>query len=178
MLNQLNHATIFACSHPNTVKRTSSVSLLFSGATVLAGISAFILTFQLSDKSSATCMGLMVLGTALFLLGTFGLVWKSKELVYVPTNSVTKEHTLLFNIKYQDQLTNLLNSGSFPHDLSIRSEAGGTVRMDLIVSKDQKFAAVQLFQFTDYTYHPLTGICYFADCEAESVASFWSKSKR
>lgn len=57
MLNQSNHATIFACSHPNTVKRTSSVSLLFFSTMVLVGISAFFLTFQLSDKTSAACMG-------------------------------------------------------------------------------------------------------------------------
>lgn len=178
MLNQSNHATIFACSHPNTVKRTSSVSLLFFSTMVLVGISAFFLTFQLSDKTSAACMGLMVLGTGLFLLGTFGLVWKSKAVVYVPTGSVTREHTLLFNLKYKDELVYLVNLGSFPQEISIRSEAGGVIRMDLLLSKDRKFAAVQLFQFTDYTYQPLTGIRYFADGEAEAVGSFWAKSKR
>lgn len=48
----------------------------------------------MSDKSSTLSMGLMVLGTALILLGVFRLFWKSKEIVYLPTGSVAKERSL------------------------------------------------------------------------------------
>ena len=41
----------------------------------------------------------MVLGTAFFLLGIFRLFWKSKEVVYIPTGSVTKERSVFFDLK-------------------------------------------------------------------------------
>ena len=51
---------------------------------------------------------------------------------------------------------NLVNSGSFSADSNIKSEASGNIRMDVILSADKKFAAVQLFQFVPYNYQPIT----------------------
>ena len=60
-------ATIFASSHPDIAKRTSVSGLIFSGIMLLIGVLAFISTFEMEDRSSTLSMGLMVLGTGLFL---------------------------------------------------------------------------------------------------------------
>ena len=122
-------------------------------------------------------MALMVFGTGLFLLGIFRLFWKSKEVVYVPTGSIAKERSIFFDLKHMDKLTDLVNSGSFSADSKIKSEASGNIRMDVILSADNKFAAVQLFQFVPYTYQPVTAVHYFTNDVAAAVAAFLTKSQ-
>ena len=139
-------ATIFASTHPDIAKRISVSGVLISSVMLLIGILAFASTFELDDKSSTTSMALMVLGTGLFLIGIFRLFWKSKEVVYLPTKSVAKEHS-------------------------------GNIRMDVILSADKKFAAVQLFQFVPYTYQPITSVQYFTNEKASAIVAFLSKSK-
>jgi hypothetical protein len=48
--------------------------------------------------------------------------------------------------------------------------------MDVILSEDKKFAAVQLFQFVPYTYQPITSVHYFTNEDASAVVAFLSKS--
>ena len=170
-------ATIFASTHPDIAKRISVSGVLISSVMLLIGILAFASTFELDDKSSTTSMALMVLGTGLFLMGIFRLFWKSKEVVYLPTKSVAKEHSVFFDLKHMDALKNLVNSGSFSADSKIKSEASGNIRMDVILSADKKFAAVQLFQFVPYTYQPITSVQYFTNEKASAIVAFLSKSK-
>jgi len=170
-------ATIFASSHPDIAKRTSISGILISSVMLLVGILAFASTFELDDKSSTTSMALMVLGTGLFLMGIFRLFWKSKEVVYVPTGSLAKEHSVFFDLKHMDALASLVNSRSFSTNSNIKSESSGNIRMDVILSADKKFAAVQLFQFVPYTYQPVTSVQYFTNEEAAAVVAFISKSK-
>ena len=110
-------------------------------------------------------------------MGIFRLFWKSKEVIYLPTKSVAKEHSVFFDLKHVDTLMNFVNSGSFSTDLKIKSEASGNIRMDVMLSADKKFAAVQLFQFVPYTYQPITPVQYFTNEEASAVVVFLSKSK-
>lgn len=144
---------------------------------LVVGVIAFASTFGLEDKSSTVSMALMVLGTGLFLMGIFRLFWKSKEVVYLPTSSVAKEHSVFFDLKHMDSLVNIVNSGSFSADSAIKSESNGNIRMDIILSEDKKFAAVQLFQFVPYNYQPITSVQYYTNESASAVVAFLSKSK-
>ena len=116
-------ATIFASSHPDIAKRTSVSGLIFSGIMLLIGVLAFISTFEMEDRSSTLSMGLMVLGTGLFLIGIFRLFWKSKEVVYLPTGSIAKEQSVFFDLKYMDQLKEIVKLGTFSADTNLK---GGT----------------------------------------------------
>lgn len=140
------------------------------------GILAFASTFELEDRSSTVSMALMVFGTGLFLVGIFRLFWKSKEVVYLPTGSIAKERSVFFDLKHMDKLVDIVNSGSFSANSDIKSETSGNIRMDVILSEDKKFAAVQLFQFVPYTYQPITSVHYFTNEDASAVVAFLSKS--
>ena len=170
-------ATIFASSHPDIAKRTSVSGLIFSGIMLLIGVLAFISTFEMEDRSSTLSMGLMVLGTGLFLIGIFRLFWKSKEVVYLPTGSIAKEQSVFFDLKYMDQLKEIVKLGTFSADTNLKGGTSGNLRMDIILSEDKKFAAVQLFQFVPYTYNPITSVQYFINGEASAVADFLSKCR-
>lgn len=177
MTTQVIDATIFTSSHPDIAKRTSLSGLIFSCVMLLVGIISFVSTFELEEKSSTLSMSLMVLGTALFLIGVFRLFWKSKEVVYLPTGSVARERSLFFDLKHMDKLADSIKSGVFPIDSVIKSDVSGNIRMDVILSEDKKFAAVQLFQFIPYTYQPITSVCYFTNEKASAVATFVIKIK-
>ncbi|WP_294627991.1 hypothetical protein [uncultured Bacteroides sp.] len=174
---QATDATIFASSHPDIAKRTSVSGILFSFVMLLLGALAIASTFKLDDKSSSIGMGLMVLGTALLLSGVFRLFWKSKETVYLPTGSVTKDQSLFFDLKHMEALANMINSDSFSAASAIKSESSGNIRMDVILSEDKKFAAVQLFQFVPYNYQPITSVHYFTGDGASAVVAFLAKSR-
>lgn len=177
MATQTIDATIFASSHPDIAKRTSVSGLIFSCVMLLVGVLAFISTFEMEDRSSTISMGLMVLGTALFLIGVFRLFWKSKEVVYLPTGSRAKEQSFFFDLRNLDKLSEMIKNGSFSADTPVKGEASGNIRMDVILSEDTKFAAVQLFQFVPYTYNPVTSVRYFTNGEATALAAFLKKCK-
>lgn len=177
MSTQTIDATIFASSHPDIAKRTSISGLIVSCIMLIAGILAFVSTFEMQDRSSTLSMGLMVAGTAFFLIGIFRLFWKSKEIVYLPTGCVAREQSLFFDLKHLDGLTGMVKSGNFPVSEDIKGGTSGNLRLDVILSEDRKFAAVQLFQFVPYTYNPVTSVCYFTNGEAVSIAAFLSKCK-
>ena len=100
----------------------------------------------------------MVLGTACFLLGIFRLFWKSKEVVYIPTGRITKERSVFFDLKHMGKLKEMIEKGQLSIEEGVKSEGSGNVRLDVILSQDNKFAAVQLFQFVPYTYTPVTSV--------------------
>ena len=169
-------ATIFASSHPDIAKRTSVPGLVLSCILLLLGILSFVSTFELEDKSSTISMSLMVLGTGLFMVGIFRIFWKSQSIIYLPTGSVAKEKTIFFDLKYLDKLKEAVDSSTFAVK-DIKGETSGNLRMDVILSEDNKFAAVQLFQFIPYTYQPVTTVHYYTDADASAVASFVAKSR-
>ena len=143
MATQAIDATIFASTHTDIVKRTSISGLIFSAVMLLLGILVFVSTFEVTDRSSTLSMLLMVLGTAFFLLGIFRLFWKSKEVVYLPTGSVTKERSIFFDLKHMGKLKEMIEKGHLTLEDGVKSEGSGNVRMDVILSQDNKFAAVQ-----------------------------------
>ena len=136
-----------------------------------------LFAFQNRAGSAGDIAAQGVQKVGLFLMGIFRLFWKSKEVIYLPTKSVAKEHSIFFDLKHMDALRNLVNSGSFSAGSNIKSEASGNIRMDVILSADKKFAAVQLFQFIPYTYQPITSVQYFTDEQASAVIAFLAKSK-
>lgn len=176
MSNQVIDATIFASSHPDIVKRVSVSSLIFSCIFLCVGILAFAATLGFEDKASTYSMGLLVLGTGACLTGIFRLFWKAKQNVYLPTGSVTKERSFFFNLKHVGELSHMVESGNFPVESDIKSEHSGNIRLDIILSEDKKFAAVQLFQFVPYTYQPLTAIRYLKNEEVSALTVFLQKS--
>ena len=46
-------------------------------------------------------------------------------------------------------------------ETEIKSSGSGNVRMDVMISQDNKCAAVQLYQFVPYTYTPVTSVRYY-----------------
>jgi len=176
MKSQSIDATIFASKHPNITKRTNAFGLIFSSLLIVAGLAALIFSNRLEENASALTMVFLLSGTILIIWGAFRLVWKSKEIVYAPTGSVTREKSFFFDLKYLDDLKNCITSGQFSLSNDLKSEDNGNIRMDVILSEDKNFAAVQLFQFVPYAYNPVTSVHYYTNGEAAALSTFLVKS--
>ena len=144
MATQAIDATIFASTHPDIAKRTSVSGLIFSVAMLLLGVLVFASTFEITDRSSTLSMLLMVLGTAFFLLGIFRLFWKSKEVVYIPTGSVTKERSVFFDLKHMGKLKEMIEKGQLSTEDGVKSEGSGNVRLDVKIINLQPFSCSSL----------------------------------
>lgn len=176
--SQAMEATIFASLHPDIVRRVHILSLIGAIVLVSAGLGIFFSAFQLNDKTSNLSMLLIVLGTAAFLLGIFRLLWKSRQLVYLPTGGRVTEASLYFDFQNMDKLKDLLEKGSFPLDTYIKSTGSGNLRLDILYSQDSKFAAVQLFQFIPYAYTPVTKVHYFTGDKASALITYLYQHKK
>lgn len=165
-------ATLFAAPHPDIVKRISVFSLICSVVLVAGGLGVFFSAFQLHDMTSSLSMLLMVTGTVALLWGIFRLFWKSKQLFYAPTGSITKENALYFDVKDKDKIVSLLEEETFPIAEHIKSVASGNLRLDVLCSQDSKFVAAQLYQFVPYTYDAVTKVHYFTGDKASALLTY------
>ena len=98
---------------------------------------------------------------------------------FIPIKNTSMEEAIELSKKVAAKVADLYNPVSYTHlaGSNIKSEASGNIRMDVILSADKKFAAVQLFQFIPYTYQPITSVQYFTDEQASAVIAFLAKSK-
>lgn len=177
MTKQTIDATLFASSHPDIAKRTCISKLIFSLLMMLVGVFIFFSIFGMNDKTSTLSMALMVLGTALILMGVFCLFWKSKSIVYLPTGSAASERSLFFDLEHLNELTEIIKTGKPDENSKIKSKTSGNVRVDIMISRDNKFVAMQLFQYVPYAYTPITSVRYFTGEDATVMAAFLRKSR-
>lgn len=164
--------TLFASPHPEMAERISLGRIIFSVTALLAGISVFAVVFRAGDTSLTVNMTLTMVGTVLMLLGGFYLFRKSGEIVYLPTGSIIRAYSIFFDLKYAEKLTEMIKDGRLDCESGVRSSIRGNIRMDIILSQDKNFAAVQLFRFVPYTYIPVTSARCLTGREAAGVEAF------
>jgi hypothetical protein len=169
-------AAYLASTHPHIGQRFDVANLILSVALIAAGIAAFGGTFLLDRPSSALGMMLMVVGIGLALYGCVRLLRNTRRVVYLPSQSALKKHSLYFDLRELQNLRELVNSHNFSAVVNMRGSGSGNIRMDVLMSRCNGFAAVQLFQFVPYNYTPITDIAYFAGDEAERFALFVRQS--
>ncbi len=104
----------------------------------------------------------------------FGL---KKQLVYFPTGSPLKVIKDNYHADAIDQLQRVINSDSKGLAAAVKSfhakkQPIGNVELDICVSEDKNFVALQLLRFGDeYAYHPITGPVFFEGEQAQLVSS-------
>lgn len=104
----------------------------------------------------------------------FGL---KKQLVYVPTDSPVKVIRDNYHADAIAPLQRIIESDSKGLVAAIKSfrakkQPIGNVELDICISDDRNFVALQLLQFGDeYTYHPITEPAFFEGEQAQLVAS-------
>lgn len=172
MKTQVADATLFASSNPHIAKRTHVPGIALSLCMLLAGVVLFVWVCLSELHSSTVTMACMVTGTALFLWGVFRLFWRSVYRVYTPTGSAVRERTLYFSADDLNRLVDRFENRHGEAAADVRTTAHGGVRMEVLASKDGRFAAVQLFQYVPHLYTPVTPICIYEGDDAAIVTDF------
>lgn len=160
--------TLFSTVHSDVVKRVSASSVIVSVVIGAFGIGAFLTSMRMSDASSTMSMLCLTGGTILLLVALFRLFWRSKEWVYIPTGSVTKEGSCFFDVCDLQALNTTMERKSFQSTNEVQVKTNGNVRMDYMISRDKKFVAAQLFRFVPYTYEPVSSVFYFTGNDANA----------
>lgn len=159
--------------HPDIVRRTDVNSLIASILMGLAGLVFLLSITGFDDPTSPLSMFLLVMGIALVLVSVSRLLCRTKRKVFRPTGSPLVEHTYFFPMKHLPVLKALVSNGcdgiTCP---SLHASPSGSVRLDVLQSKDNAFVALQLFEFIPYTYTPLAPPSYYQDEQAAEVAKF------
>ncbi|MCD8030005.1 MAG: hypothetical protein LUF85_04035 [Bacteroides sp.] len=160
--NQIQEVTLFASQHDHVEKRLYIAGVVFSSLLAILGVVCFFVTTQLPETSSTWGMSSLVLGTAFLLTAVFCFFWKSKRLVYTPTGSMISARSMYFDPSFEERLTEAVSRGQLCPDPVWKSSVSGSVRLDVLMSEDGSFGAIQLFRYISYTYKPLTSIVYLS----------------
>lgn len=161
-----NTISLFTDSHDFVARRTDKFSILLSVILIIIGVLSFYFSIQEESDSSSLSMLILTAGAALVLVGVFRLFWKSQGWLYTPSNSRIVVKSDFYEAADFRELKSVLENGNFSNSGSVKSGNTGGIRMDYMYSKDRKFAAVQLFQFSSYIYQPVTDVYYFKDGKA------------
>ncbi|MBQ8520916.1 MAG: hypothetical protein IJ456_05990 [Bacteroides sp.] len=159
---------LLSASHPHITKHTSVLSIVISSCFALAGAAVILVALRLDRSSSTLCMSLLTVGTILLLVALYRFFWKSKEVVYLPTGSTVKEGCCYLDVGDLQRMNDLLEEGGFETPRNVPVKMSGNARLDYMVSRDGKFAAVQLYRFIPYTYEPFSRVYYYTEADAAS----------
>lgn len=175
--NSYVEATLLTATHPHISKHTNLSSILISCVLIVCGIASVWVSLDMEEVSSTYSMLLLTLGAFCLLYAMFRLFWRSKEKVYTLTGSSIVEGSCYWDSSELQPIMKMLDHSEFKTNNNAAAKAGGNVRLDYLLSKDYKFAAVQLFQFVPYVYEPVTKVYYYTDETAANFAKYLIRNK-
>lgn len=103
----------------------------------------------------------------------FGL---KKRLVYIPTGSPVKVFRFNYHADAIAPLQRIIESDGKGLSAAVKAfrsqkQALGNVELDVCLSQDKNFVALQLLQFGDeYAYHPISSPVFFEGEQAQLLA--------
>lgn len=103
----------------------------------------------------------------------FGLI---KRLVYAPTGSPVKVFRYNYHADAIAPLQRIIESEDKGLNAAVKAfraqkQAVGNVELDVCLSQDKNFVALQLLQFGDeYAYHPISSPAFFEGEQAQLVS--------
>ena len=107
----------------------------------------------------------------------FGL---SSSVIYKPTQSKLKGHTLDFDVETGKKVKRLLDTPKAEWAAEAAkvgrlkpTQAMGNVLLELAVSTDHQFAAAQVLQYSDLSYQPVGDTHFFEGHDAELLCSMF-----
>lgn len=140
-------------ANEGTIKRQFSLrQLTFNSAGIILGI-AFILSasYGLAEISSLYML-LMTAGWCLVALFGVRLFTRAADIVYLPTHSSVKQVSLYFKGGELENIKKAVEKGDIKSLKELSAERNSGIKMDVMYSRDGKFASVQLFNYVPYNY--------------------------
>ncbi len=172
MDSQVINRNMFDIPHPQIIEKTNNKIVFLSAALLLAGIFTLI-SFSLHENTiGAISSMLMVSGPILILAGSFLFFGKRKHNVYGATGSVVRKSSYFFNKEQINEISKILLEKSFPSAKPVYFAPDGNSKMDVLMSDDKEFAAVQLSEYIPHKYQSISQVKYFSNAEAKLLSDY------
>jgi len=98
---------------------------------------------------------------------------KTKQTRYKATGATVKKKTLNFDRTNLSALIHTLDSKTFASSKPFQStDIQGNTYLEIAYSQDNQFAAVQLYEYAPFQYHPLNDVYVFDGKTAEECLTY------
>lgn len=167
-MNKIYECTLAQCTD---VELKPNISRAILAVTVMiCGVAFFIITHNIEFHNSQISHSVVVLSAIIIAWGFHLLFSNKSQLVYEPSMSKLKHHTLRLRAG-DDSLSRLSDlDGQLQNDIENHMTANGSIRIDYLISTDKKFAVIQLFDRFDIEHRFCTPIHVYHDENAETVS--------
>lgn len=170
--------TLFTAAHPDIVVCKDYLSTFKAFGLFILSFLLLSGSYLLQESRLTLCLLLLVTGVGAACYALYLLWGCSKRKVYRPTGSEVKEKRLFFNKETKHGLMACVESGSFHNLLPMKTYAGGSIRLDLLLSADGKFAAAQVMEFEPYSFVPTSPMFYYTDRTAGELSAFVREAEK
>lgn len=160
-------------SNKEVIKK-GTISMIAITLLVVAGLAA-VIGGRSSDPNASWPSFLFTISAFLFLGGIVKLFVSRTCWLFKPTNSKLQETTLYFDVHECDALQACIEMKRFEDLKQMKRKKDSGVKVEAMISSDQKFAAVQVYEYIPYTYEAVTPVvCYYGE-DAKSFVSFFKQ---
>lgn len=154
------------------VVKKGKISLVAIALIIIAVI-LVVVGMGSGDPNASWPSFLFTVAAMLFLGGIVKLFVSRSCWIFRPTNSKLKEMTLYFDVHESDALQTCIEMKRFEDFKQMKRKKDSGVRVEAMVSDDQRFAAVQVAEYVPYSYEAVTPVvCYYGDDAKSFVSSF------
>ncbi|MBQ9556944.1 MAG: hypothetical protein IJV05_12055 [Muribaculaceae bacterium] len=107
-----------------------------------------------------------------------GFMGLSKKLVYTPTGATVSVNRYNYNPEAIAHLQRVIDSdgkglAAAVKACRVQKLEIGNIELDACISADKRFVALQLLQFIDYTYQPISRVAIYEGEQAQLVATIF-----
>lgn len=154
------------------VVKKGKISLVAIALIIIAVI-LVVVGMGSEDPNASWPSFLFTVAAMLFLGGIVKLFVSRSCWIFKPTNSKLKEITLYFDVHESDALQTCIEMKRFEDFKQMKRKKDSGVRVEAMVSDDQRFAAVQVAEYVPYSYEAVTPVvCFYGDDAKSFVNSF------
>ena len=151
-------------------KRFNSRNAISSGILIVIGVFMVSLTLTMhTTDSNILSLVLMVCGGSMAIYGMIRILSHASRTVYAPTGSTIKEYHLYYSPEHFDTLQHIIGANGVPECIPVSQADNTTVRLDILMSEDKKFARLQLLKYENYIFHPATDMFFYSTPEAGRI---------
>jgi hypothetical protein len=171
---EIYNDNINSVHHSQIIEKRNMKNVVIAGACLLVG-SLFVCNSFLFHWTEALTFSLVIMGISGISFGIITFAVQSKQKVYEKTGSVVKSPLFYFSRDDLNFAEHLLSERTFDVKKTIPLLDNGNVYFHVLSSLDNRFAAVQIFEFETSAFHPISPIYYF---EENDALKFWKYINR
>lgn len=140
-------------------KRRSIKHLTITTLALLIGCALVLVAETMIPNSSTNLyLGIITLAIGVLVFGVVRMFSSQAKMVYQPTGSPVRDYVLYFQGTDGQTLESALRENATNTLRKNWSKDGAPIKMDVVVSEDQRFAACQVYQYVPHSYEPVGSV--------------------